>query len=146
MPTYYNNPISALGVPSTCKYLARPWEVQSVLQWPQHPLHQNLGAVRTLMGRKDNIVREEKDKEEENQRIKKALAESNYYPKRAVFGSVCYEAVHFLIRLFLSSQFPNGDTITDFYRMDSMRGVYLKLFTKYWKLFTKTAHRSLLIT
>ena len=44
----------------------------------QHPLDQKLGVVRTLMNRKDNIVTEQKDREEEDQRIRKALAECNY--------------------------------------------------------------------
>ena len=49
----------------------------------QHPLHQKLGVVRTLMDRKDNIVTEQDDREEEDQRIRKALAECNY-PKWAM--------------------------------------------------------------
>ena len=49
----------------------------------QHPLHQKLGVVRTLMDRKDNIVTEQDGREEEDQRIRKALAECNY-PKWAM--------------------------------------------------------------
>ena len=49
----------------------------------QHPLDQKLGVVRTLMDRKDNIVTEQNDREEEDQRIKKVLAECNY-PKWAM--------------------------------------------------------------
>ena len=49
----------------------------------RHPLHQKLGVIRTLMNRKDNIVTEQNDREEEDQRIRKALAECNY-PKWAM--------------------------------------------------------------
>ena len=49
----------------------------------QHPLHQKLGVVRTLMDRKDNIVNEQNDREEEDKRIRKALAECNH-PKWAM--------------------------------------------------------------
>ena len=38
----------------------------------QHPLHQKLRVVRTLMDRKDNIVTEQNDIEEEDKRIRKA--------------------------------------------------------------------------
>ena len=47
--------------------------------WTSTPIH----YIRTLMDRKDNIVTEEKDKDEEDQRIRKALAECNY-PKWAM--------------------------------------------------------------
>ncbi|XP_072030474.1 uncharacterized protein [Amphiura filiformis] len=49
----------------------------------QHPLHQELGVVRTLMNRKDKIVTEEDDKKDEEQRIRKALAVCEY-PKWAM--------------------------------------------------------------
>ncbi|XP_072048630.1 uncharacterized protein [Amphiura filiformis] len=48
----------------------------------QHPLHQKLGVIRTLMDRKDNIVTEEVDKREEERKIKNALMECGY-PKWA---------------------------------------------------------------
>ncbi|XP_072020328.1 uncharacterized protein [Amphiura filiformis] len=38
-----------------------------------HPLHQKLGVVRTLYNRKDTIVTEEQDKEEEEKKIQEAL-------------------------------------------------------------------------
>ena len=41
----------------------------------QHPLHQKLGVIRTLMYRMEKIVTEEEDKKEEEQRIKSALKE-----------------------------------------------------------------------
>ncbi|XP_072043191.1 uncharacterized protein [Amphiura filiformis] len=49
----------------------------------QHPLHQKLGVIRTLMDRKDKIVTEEDDKKDEEQRIRKALAVCEY-PKWAM--------------------------------------------------------------
>ncbi|XP_072037314.1 uncharacterized protein [Amphiura filiformis] len=48
----------------------------------QHPLHQKLGVIRTLMDRKDNIVTEEVDKREEERKIKNALMDCGY-PKWA---------------------------------------------------------------
>ncbi|XP_072048921.1 uncharacterized protein [Amphiura filiformis] len=48
----------------------------------QHPLHQKLGVIRTVMDRKDNIVTEEVDKMEEERKIKNALMECGY-PKWA---------------------------------------------------------------
>ncbi|XP_072041288.1 uncharacterized protein [Amphiura filiformis] len=48
----------------------------------QHPLHQKLGVIRTLMDRKENIVTEEVDKREEERKIKNALMECGY-PKWA---------------------------------------------------------------
>ncbi|XP_072043043.1 uncharacterized protein [Amphiura filiformis] len=44
----------------------------------QHPLHQKLGVIRTLMDRMDNIVTEEEDKKEEEIKIRTALAECGY--------------------------------------------------------------------
>ena len=49
----------------------------------QYPLHQKLGVIRTLMDRKDNIVTEEEDRREEDQRTRKAVAECDY-PKWAM--------------------------------------------------------------
>ena len=43
-----------------------------------HPLHQKLGVVRTLLDRKNRIVTEEKDKEEEEKRIISALQKCDY--------------------------------------------------------------------
>ncbi|XP_072033096.1 uncharacterized protein [Amphiura filiformis] len=43
-----------------------------------HPLHQKLGVVRTLYNRKDTIVTEEQDKEEEEKKIQEALQTSGY--------------------------------------------------------------------
>ena len=43
-----------------------------------HPLHQNLGVVRTLLDRKDAIVTDEDDKKTEESNIKKALAQCVY--------------------------------------------------------------------
>ncbi|XP_072018360.1 uncharacterized protein [Amphiura filiformis] len=45
-----------------------------------HPLHQKLGVIRTLMDRKDKIITEDKDKEEEEENIKKALHTCGYPP------------------------------------------------------------------
>ena len=44
----------------------------------QHPLHQKLGVIRTLMDRKNNIVTEEEDRKEEDERIKTALKHYGY--------------------------------------------------------------------
>ena len=43
----------------------------------QHPLHQKLGVIRTLLDRKEAIVTEEADKEEED-KIKNALSQCGY--------------------------------------------------------------------
>ena len=43
-----------------------------------HPLHQKLGVVRTLYDRKNNIVSEDKDKAEEEQRVNDALKVCGY--------------------------------------------------------------------
>ncbi|XP_072048938.1 uncharacterized protein [Amphiura filiformis] len=43
-----------------------------------HPLHQKLGVVRTLYNRKDTIVTEEQDKEEEEKKIQEALQTCGY--------------------------------------------------------------------
>ncbi|XP_072044968.1 uncharacterized protein [Amphiura filiformis] len=48
----------------------------------QHPLHQKIGVVRTLLDRMHTIVTEDKDKEEEESRIKKAVYSCGY-PKWA---------------------------------------------------------------
>ena len=45
-----------------------------------HPLHHKLGVIRTLLDRKDNIVTQDDDKEQEETRIKDAL-EGCGYPK-----------------------------------------------------------------
>ncbi|XP_072051932.1 uncharacterized protein [Amphiura filiformis] len=45
-----------------------------------HPLHQKLGVVRTLMDRKNKIITEDTDKEEEEANIKKALNTCGYPP------------------------------------------------------------------
>ncbi|XP_072018319.1 uncharacterized protein [Amphiura filiformis] len=44
----------------------------------QHPLHQKLGVVRTLLDRKDAIVTEEEDKQQEEEHIKHALNQCGY--------------------------------------------------------------------
>ncbi|XP_072022972.1 uncharacterized protein [Amphiura filiformis] len=44
----------------------------------QHPLHQKLGVVRTLLDRKDSIVTEEEDKQQEEARVKQALNRCGY--------------------------------------------------------------------
>ena len=44
----------------------------------QHPLHQKLGVVRTLRDRKESIVTEEIDKQQEEDRIKHALSQCGY--------------------------------------------------------------------
>ena len=49
----------------------------------QHPLHQKLGVISTLMDRMENIVTEEEDKKEEEQRIRSALKQCGY-PKWAM--------------------------------------------------------------
>ena len=49
----------------------------------QHPLHQKLGVIRTLMDRMDNVVTEEGDKKEEEAKIRKAFADCGY-PKWAL--------------------------------------------------------------
>ncbi|XP_072015063.1 uncharacterized protein [Amphiura filiformis] len=43
-----------------------------------HPLHQKLGVVRTLLDRKDKIVTEDQNKEEEEKIIKGALKQCGY--------------------------------------------------------------------
>ncbi|XP_072014996.1 uncharacterized protein [Amphiura filiformis] len=43
-----------------------------------HPLHQKLGVVRTLLDRKNKIITEDRDKEEEEVTIKKALSNCGY--------------------------------------------------------------------
>ena len=48
-----------------------------------HPLHQKLGVIRSLLDRKDHIVKEELEKEEEVRHITKALKQ-NKYPKWAI--------------------------------------------------------------
>ena len=49
----------------------------------QHPLHQKLGVIRTLLDRKEAIITEEADKKEEEDKIKNALSQCGY-PKWAV--------------------------------------------------------------
>ena len=49
----------------------------------QHPLHQKLGVIRTLLDRKEAIITEEEDKKEEEDKIKNALSQCGY-PKWAV--------------------------------------------------------------
>ncbi|XP_072035701.1 uncharacterized protein [Amphiura filiformis] len=44
----------------------------------QHPLHQKLGVIRTLMDRMDNIVTEEEDRKDEEIKIRTALTECGY--------------------------------------------------------------------
>ncbi|XP_071956011.1 uncharacterized protein [Antedon mediterranea] len=44
----------------------------------QHPLHQKLGVIRTLMDRMENIVTEEADKKEEEVKIRNALRKCGY--------------------------------------------------------------------
>ncbi|XP_072041354.1 uncharacterized protein [Amphiura filiformis] len=44
----------------------------------QHPLHQKLGVIRTLLDRMQNIVTEDEDKKEEEERIRIALANCGY--------------------------------------------------------------------
>ncbi|XP_072041087.1 uncharacterized protein [Amphiura filiformis] len=43
-----------------------------------HPLHQKLGVIRSLYYRKDTIVTEEADKEEEEKKVQKALQTCGY--------------------------------------------------------------------
>ena len=43
-----------------------------------HPLHQKLGVIRTLYDRKDNIVTEEDDKQQEEQKVQAALQLCGY--------------------------------------------------------------------
>ncbi|XP_072025262.1 uncharacterized protein [Amphiura filiformis] len=43
-----------------------------------HPLHQKLGVVRTLLDRKNKIITEDRDKEEEEVTIKKTLSNCGY--------------------------------------------------------------------
>ena len=45
-----------------------------------HPLHQKLGVIRTLYDRKDNIITEAADKEEEEKTIQEALRKCGYPP------------------------------------------------------------------
>ncbi|XP_072042917.1 uncharacterized protein [Amphiura filiformis] len=49
----------------------------------QHPLHQKIGVVRTLLDRMENIVTEEEDKQEEENKIRSALAQCGY-PKWSI--------------------------------------------------------------
>ena len=49
----------------------------------QHPLHQKLGVIRTLMDRKENVVTEQTDKQEEERKIRSALRDCGY-PKWAL--------------------------------------------------------------
>ncbi|XP_072028445.1 uncharacterized protein [Amphiura filiformis] len=44
----------------------------------QHPLHQKLGVIRTLIDRMDSIVTEEEDKKEEEKKIRTALQNCGY--------------------------------------------------------------------
>ena len=44
----------------------------------QHPLHHKLGVIRTLMDKMENIVTEEQDLKEEEQRIRTALTRCGY--------------------------------------------------------------------
>ena len=44
----------------------------------QHPLHHKLGVIRRLMDRMENVVTEEADKQEEEQKIRSALADCGY--------------------------------------------------------------------
>ena len=44
----------------------------------QHPLHQKLGVIRTLMDRMENVVTEEEDKKDEEEKIRNALSECGY--------------------------------------------------------------------
>ncbi|XP_072033102.1 uncharacterized protein [Amphiura filiformis] len=48
----------------------------------QHPLHQKIGVIRSLLDRMHSIVSEDKDKEEEESRIRKAVTNCGY-PKWA---------------------------------------------------------------
>ena len=48
-----------------------------------HPLHQKLRVVRKLLDRKDAIVTEEKEKQQEEEKIKKAISPWGY-PKWAI--------------------------------------------------------------
>ena len=43
-----------------------------------HPLHQKLGAIRTLFDRKDNIITEDQDKVAEEQKVEEALKVCGY--------------------------------------------------------------------
>ena len=43
-----------------------------------HPLHQKLGVIRTLYDRKDNLVTEEADKDQEEQKVQTALQLCGY--------------------------------------------------------------------
>ena len=44
----------------------------------QHPLHHKLGVIRTLIDRMENIVTEQADKQEEEQKIRSVLADCGY--------------------------------------------------------------------
>ncbi|XP_072046538.1 uncharacterized protein [Amphiura filiformis] len=57
----------------------KPTHTNQYLQFQSHhPLHQKLGVVRTLLDRKDAIVTEEADKEEEEKKINEALTQCGY--------------------------------------------------------------------
>ncbi len=49
----------------------------------QHPLHQKLGVIRTLMDRMDSVITEEKDKKDEEVKIRQAMKECGY-PKWSI--------------------------------------------------------------
>ena len=54
-----------------------------------HPLHQKLGVIRTLFDRKNNIVTEEEDKIQEEQKVKDALKPCGY-PEWSFDKVKCY--------------------------------------------------------
>ena len=59
----------------------KPTHTDQYLQFHSHcPLHKKLGVVRTLIDRKDSIVSEEKDREEESSHIEQALNQCGYPP------------------------------------------------------------------
>ena len=67
----------------------KPTHTNQYLQFQSHhPLHQKLGVVRTLLDRKDNIVTEEEDRQEEDNNIKQALNQCGY-PQWAIEKVKC---------------------------------------------------------
>jgi len=44
----------------------------------QHPLHQKLGVIRSLLNRCENVVTEEEDRRQEEERITSALKKCSY--------------------------------------------------------------------
>ena len=70
----------------------KPTHTNQYLQFQSHhPLHQKLGVVRTLLDRKDNIVTEEEDRQEEDNNIKQALNQCGY-PQWAIEKVKCNNA------------------------------------------------------